>query len=261
MRKGEMQVIIYQEPGAEVSVEELACYLRSKGAEVVLRGSFFSTFAPSIEEAAEALAKMRITNPTKPPSGEEPLYGEVKYEQRVLEGKARAGGVLYDGFMLQSYMRSLLPPAEATLQKLHLLLTPRLIATFDEADRRYHLRAVVLGSPAIISTSGIVEAPAKPREFYLQRRLIGDDAFAQARLKEKLKSRMLDYGDPRMNEVVKGYALQAMFYLLFGEAFCQEKKCRLYNAHWQEELIEAQLSEPELCEKHEKMLRQWKEKR
>ncbi|NOZ58735.1 MAG: hypothetical protein GXO66_04060 [Euryarchaeota archaeon] len=255
-----MRVLIYDEGcGEEVDLGELARYLSERGARVELRGGFFARFA-SLEDAAREIAGMRISDPMKPVAREEPLYGEVRYELRVLQGKARAGGVLYDGFALQHYMRSLLPGEEVSLERLHLVITPRLLATFSEEDRRYHLRAIILGYPALISTSGIVEAPAKPREFYLQRRLLGEDALAEARLKQKLREKLLDYGDPRLGEVLRGYALQALFYQLFGEAFCENRRCRLYNAHWQEELIEAQLSQPELCERHEKMLKEWREK-
>lgn len=262
MKESKMEIFIYNEvSGEELDFHELARYLEEKGARVEVRGGFFSRFAHSLEDVAKALAKMRIFDPAKPVVQEEPLYGEIKYEQRVLAGKAKAGGVLYDGFALQSYMRSLLPRREISLDKLHLVITSRLLATYDTDDRRYHARAVILGYPAIISTSGIVEAPAKPPEFYLQRRLLGEDPLAEAQLKQKLRQKILDYGDVRMGEVLKGYALQVLFYQLFGEAFCEEKRCRLYNAHWQEELIEAQFSEPELCLRHEAMLKQWKEKR
>jgi len=262
LKKSKMKIFIYDEQGGEaVNFQELAHYLKEKGARVEVRGGFFSRFAHSLDDVAKSLAGMRIFDPTRKIAQEEPLYGEVKYEQRVLSSKAKAGGVLYDGIALQSYMRSLLPRQEVSLEKLHLVITSRMIATFDEGDRRYHLRAIVLGYPAIISTSGIVEAPAKPREFYLQRRLLGEDPLAEAQLKQKFGQKILDYGDVRMGDVIKGYALQALFYQLFGEAFCEDKRCRLYNAHWQEELIEAQFSQPELCPRHESMLKQWKEKR
>ncbi|NOZ77355.1 MAG: hypothetical protein GXO65_06795 [Euryarchaeota archaeon] len=102
--------------------------------------------------------------------------------------------------------------------------------------------------------TGLVEAPAKPKEFYLEKQFhaTGDAAGLEA-LKEKYRGRFLDYGDPRTTEVVKGYVMQAVFYQLTGEAFCPEKRCRLYNAHWQEEVL-AQLSEPEFCPAHRRRL-------
>jgi len=74
-------------------------------------------------------------------------------------------------------------------------------------------------------------------------------------LKERLKGSFIDYEDERLSEVMKGYAMQALFYHLVGDPFCQDKGCRLYNAHWQEELIFAQLgSGYEFCGRHSKIL-------
>ena len=39
--------------------------------------------------------------------------------------------------------------------------------SFDENDFRYHARAWVGSNPIIISTTGIIEAPAKPKQFYM----------------------------------------------------------------------------------------------
>jgi hypothetical protein len=107
------------------------------------------------------------------------------------------------------------------------------------------------GLPSVISTTGLVEAPAKPREFYLlkqQYEMVGKDLLE---LKEKFKQGFIDYEDERLTEVIKGYAMQAVFYSLIGDPFCEDKACRLYNAHWQEELIFAQLeSQYEFCAHH-----------
>lgn len=43
--------------------------------------------------------------------------------------------------------------------------------------------------------------------------------------------------------------------LLIEELFCEDRGCRLYNAHWQEELLFAQLnSKYEFYENHDKNL-------
>nr|WP_320416723.1 DUF6775 family putative metallopeptidase [Candidatus Nitrosotenuis chungbukensis] len=39
--------------------------------------------------------------------------------------------------------------------------------TFDSGDYRYHGRALIGANPSIISTTGIIEAPAKPRQYYM----------------------------------------------------------------------------------------------
>jgi len=49
--------------------------------------------------------------------------------------------------------------------------------------------------------------------------------------------------------------MQTLFFHLTGNPFCKNKNCRLYNAHWQEDLIQAQLtSKNDFCLQHEKML-------
>jgi hypothetical protein len=147
---------------------------------------------------------------------------------------------LYDGFELQRLL------APAFQEDIHIIFTDLLTCTFSEDDWRYHARAVICGTPSIISTTGIVEAPAKPREFYVSQ--LGQDFNS---LKKKLAGRFIDYGDKRMTEVAAGYALQALFFFVTdGEPFCDSDSCRLYNAHWQEDLIRMQVEDPALCLKH-----------
>lgn len=70
-------------------------------------------------------------------------------------------------------------------------------------------------------------------------------------LEKEFKGRFLEHNDPRLTEVAKGYIMQAVFYHLYGDPFCEDKNCRLYNAHWQEELIWSQLESPhQFCQKH-----------
>jgi hypothetical protein len=189
----------------------------------------------------------------------EPLPGEVEFERKLLQDPSlRLIGVFYDGFRLQAVFRELLPMDEFSVKHAHIIFTNRLFGTFDEGDRRYHARVSVYGFPSIISTTGIVEAPAKPREFYLlkqQYAALGGDVPLEA-LKEKFRGRFIDYDDERLTEVMKGYVMQAIFYHVFGDPFCGKISCRLYNSHWQEEVIESQLKarEREFCDHHQEML-------
>ncbi len=49
--------------------------------------------------------------------------------------------------------------------------------------------------------------------------------------------------------------MQAVVYALTGDPFCEDRGCRMYNAHWQEELIFAQLgSEYEFCPRHTEIM-------
>ncbi len=206
-------------------------------------------------------AKARVHDPYQPVTEREPLYGEITYERRRLILRGEAKGVIYDGFMAQELLASLFGSEEISRWRLPIIFTNQLLATFDESDHRYHLRTVILGYPAIVSTTGLIEAPAKPREFYIAReqfRAMGLDAISPL-LASELKERCLLPNDERLTEVAKGYALQAIFYALFGEAFCDCKDCRLYNAHWQEEMLNAQLNGSyDLCPRHETMLKSFR---
>jgi hypothetical protein len=57
-----------------------------------------------------------------------------------------------------------------------------------------------------------------------------------------------------MSEITEGYLLQAIIYYETGEAFCEHKNCRLFNAHWQKDLFFSQLENKSFCKKHQKIL-------
>jgi len=255
------KIFLYRSPHAEVNLEELGAYIKKTfNFEVELREDFFSHFDFDAKHVARKIAELRVVDISKPFKKNKPFPVEIKLEEGILRGKS-APGLLYDGFYFMELMRDIIPEEERRKDFLHLYITDRLLGTFDEDDLRYHARTVILGYPCIISTSGIVEAPAKPREFYIEKSLLKAGAEELIKLKEKYRGRFIDYGDKRMQRVVEGYSAMAVFYHYLGEVFCTSRKCRLYNAHWQEELIEAQLSEPECCSKHEDMLERFKEGR
>jgi hypothetical protein len=137
-----------------------------------------------------------------------------------------------------------------------IILTPRLFASPGN-DNRLHIRASVYSDPSIISTSGIVEGPAKPREYYLckqQYARLGAWERESHRIAEQFRDRFIDYGDARLTGVIKGYVAQALFFFMTGSPFCARKKCRLFNAHWQEDLIRAQIGFGVFCSAHKRML-------
>ena len=216
-----------------------------------LRECFFNYFKAG-EEIARVLAKSRVRHPMKKLDFE-PLYGEIEYEKRSLKKEVSGTGILYDGHSFLSILRNMIPQDEKTVDNIHLVFTKRLVATLND---RYHARVVLLSIPSVISVTGIIEAPAKPREFYIAKQKLATFGVPPEVLKEKFAGRFVDYGDERIPEIAKGYAMQAIVYHITGEAFCRDKNCRLFNAHWQEEMIHAQLSKPEFCEKHEKLIKE-----
>ena len=253
------KVLLYDEGAAEkLNIEEVAEYLREKleKVQVKVRGNPFTFWLEKSPDYAKKLASIKIQDASrKIVPDPEPLYGEVSYEKRRIAGKTKAFGVVYDGFQLQRVFGGLIAREERSLGVVNIFFTNRLFATWEESDKRYHVRTSVYGVPSVISTTGLVEAPAKPREYYLlkqQYEMLGKDPLE---LKERFKVSFIDYEDERLSEVMKGYAMQALSYHLVGDPFCQDKGCRLYNAHWQEELIFAQLgSGYEFCGQHARIL-------
>jgi hypothetical protein len=143
-----------------------------------------------------------------------------------------------------------------------ILITDKLIATYEDADRRLHVRAAVFGYPSVISTSGIVEAPAKPKAYYLRKQkysLLRVWELKEGEVKKVFRDRFIDYHDKRMPEVLKGFVSQAILFNLTGSPFCEKKTCRLFNAHWQEDLIRAQVRSGKFCKTHQQELKSIKE--
>lgn len=184
---------------------------------------------------------------------------------------------MYDGFELCKIAseeiagRARDDPGAACM--LDVIFTDILIATFDHGDRRYHARTMVGANPFVISIPGIVEAPAKPREYYARLLVAGMAPDMQSPSPPQSKPSLpyrdpaavqgahtgtkLDYmarNDPRLRDAAAGLLLQAVSYHETGEAFCEDKSCRVYNAHWQSDLIRTQVTEPKLCGKHQKIL-------
>lgn len=143
-----------------------------------------------------------------------------------------------------------------TKDSCHIILTNKIFATFDE-DRRPHIRASIYSYPSLISIPGIVEGPAKPKEFYLYKQKysqLGIWEIEEPKIKEKFKGHFIDYQDKRMTEVLKGYIAQSLFFYILEEPFCQQRGCRLFNAHWQEDLIYSQIKSGKFCIRHRKIL-------
>jgi len=227
---------------------------------IIVRKNFFSYWLQqysALEEKiyylAKKLAQFRVHHPKKKVNyTRNPLLGEINFELKFLRSDSiKPRGVIYDGVQVMKICSELITPDESTWEYCHIIITNQLLGTWDENDGRYHIRVSIYGFPSIISTSGIIEGPAKPREYYLGLILAPDQKF----LKNDSNLRSLEHGDPRILEVTKGYLLQALFYHLTGDPFCNNRDCRLFNAHWQEEMFYAQLRPgADLCDVHYQIL-------
>jgi len=77
-------------------------------------------------------------------------------------------------------------------------------------------------------------------------------------LEEQFSDQALGYGDQRLNEVLKGLALQAVFQQLTGDAGCNSPRCRLHTPASHEQALRTQSQgSPGLCERHAAVLRSW----
>jgi len=251
------ELYLYGEPSAaSLDLPRIKAFLEALlPLNIHLREGFFSFRGKDrVEEMALAWAMAKVRNPMKqgfPP----PLPGEVEFERSRLLSTHSAFGLVYDGFLVRELCQRLLPREESGLSHMHLIFTNQLLGTWEEG--RYHIRTGVFGFPTLLSTMGAVEGPARPREYYILKQqfaALGMGDVASVKLEQEFRERALVHDDPRLTQVMQGLALQALFYHLTGEAFCPEKTCPLYNAHWQEEMLQAQLK-GELCPHHQEELR------
>lgn len=283
------QIVLFDDaPGAGIDLHQIRDYIGTllPQARITVEGPFFARPGLPVEEVARKFARARVRNVFARAVGqdaegrlaESPLHGEVAYERRRLEGRAGAVfGIPYDGFKIQQLAASLLPrlgrgqgtgdrdeEPSALSGAAVVVFTNQLLGSWGADDRRFHLRAAIFGFPSLISTSGIVEAPAKPRGYYYLRdrlAVVSQPDLAVAEAEKEFAGCFLVHGDPRLTEVAKGYVIQAIFFHATGDPFCGDPHCRLFNAHWQEELLRSQLGKPEFCERHERLLRSLRPRR
>jgi hypothetical protein len=215
----------------------------------------YATKSISVNWLAEELASLQILD-TSQPFNSQPEIGSRSYRNSVLFEKYlitnpyHISRGLYDGFMMQRLYETLVPENEKTIDNIHIILDSRLACTFSEDDHRYHARAIICGTPSIISTSGIIEAPAKPKDFYLGQIGWMPTPADIEDLKKQFAGKYIDYDDHRINCIITGYIIQALFFFLKdGNPFCSDAGCRLFNAHWQEDLISTQINNQRLCKR------------
>ena len=257
------KVFLYDEPSVpEIDIKNLAKFIQEiLDIPVEIRKNFFDHFQLNRDNAYE-LASSRIFNPYSSFERHSPTKEEVNLERESIEnGSFLNNIILYDGFEIQDILKKTIPEEESSSDLFHLVFTTRLTCTYDYEDYRYHGRAVICSNPSIISTTGIIEAPAKPRAYYIGMYQSMTQGLNLDVLKEQFKGKFLEYHDKNLDKVVRGYALQTIFYYLTSEPFCDSKDCILNNAHWQEDLIYAQIEFGRLCDKHQKILETVKEQR
>lgn len=248
------RIVFYDEPSVpEINLDNLIEFTSKTFGIVPEKRKSILTF--SREETSAEIASSRIFKLSVPYIKHIPTTEEIEFEKRnVVDTATNQNITYYDGFELQSVLGKIIPKEELKEDVFHVIFTNKLTCTYDYNDYRYHGRALIGTNPAIISTTGIIEAPAKPREYYME--LIKNSRLGVNVdvLKEKYRGTYLEYHDSRLAKIVEGYFLQALFYYETTVPFCDDLECRLFNAHWQKDLLHSQLESGKLCKKHEEIL-------
>lgn len=242
------KIILYEESTVpEIQLKKIKKFITDTfPIEIELRKNFFQF---SNEKIFEKIANTRIFNLKKQFKKHVPTIDDIQIEKENKDMSEKESMILYDGFELQNLVTEFIPINENTNDILHVIFTNKLTCTFDEGDFRYHARALIGSNPTIISTTGIIEAPAKPKQYYLDlmtcfsKENIGE-------IKKKFRGKFLEYHDSRLHGIAEGYLLQSIMYYETGESFCDSKECRLFNAHWQKDLFYTQIENKKFCKKH-----------
>ena len=250
-------IYLYNEPSVpEIDISRLTDFLKNTfSVAVQVRKNIFKY---ANDTTAKEIAACRIYKTRKPFEKHEPTEEEIIFEKsNIVDTATTENIILYDGFEFQKVIASLVPSNEASLDQLHIVFTNKLTCTYDQSDFRYHGRAVIGSNPSIISTTGIIEAPAKPREYYFDLLSNFTKGVNIDSVKKKYKGTYLEYHDQRLSKIIEGYLMQAIFYYQTGDPFCDSQDCRLFNAHWQKDLLYSQLEVGKLCDKHQEILNNW----
>jgi len=246
------KIILYNEPSVpEIDITNIEKFIENTfQIKTEIRNNIFENLN---QKTYENIASSRIFNLKKKFKKHIPSIEEILIESENRDMSNREEMILYDGIELNKIIAESIPSEEKNQDVLNIIFTNKLTCTFDQNDFRYHARAWVGSNPIIISTTGTIEAPAKPKQYYLDlmtnfsKEEIGE-------IKKKYKGQFLEYGDFRMPGIIEGYVLQAIFYYETGDAFCDNKQCRLFNAHWQKDLFISQIDNKKMCKKHEERI-------
>jgi hypothetical protein len=188
-------------------------------------------------------------------------YSSIEKKIFTPKNKIEFGNlILYDGFFIQKLLQKLIIKHEQELpfSKLNILITDKLLCTFDESDWRYHARSLICGTPTLISTAGIVEGIAKPPDYYYKLYFFKENPDIVDELKKEYNGQFINYNDYRINDIIEGLVLQALFYFInSGEPFCQDRNCRLFNAHFQDDVIRLNIKEKKICQKHKILINKY----
>ncbi|MGI9534098.1 MAG: DUF6775 family putative metallopeptidase [Thermodesulfobacteriota bacterium] len=231
-----INIFLYTDsPSKSLDINKLASFLYGFNFNVEDRGDFLQYLELdeiAVNELNRFLDNIRITDIEKPIDDLNRKTVTSELNENITNKN------FLDGFWLQRKMYSYLyekNSSELNQNNLHLIISRKLFGTFG--TKRYHARVLLTGDPALISTSGIVEAPARPREYYFVKAKFLSMGKKINELDEIYKDRFVNYDDPKITNILCSYALQQIKSKIAGEPFCENSECCLYNSHWQEEVL------------------------
>ena len=250
-------IILTDEPSRVLEMEEVINFLSGFLNEVVYGGELFHWLDfddKAISRFYDYLKSIKIPDIDRPLTC--PLTGpgyQPGENYGISPDPNKPAGDLYDGYWLQRHLFSLIKSKSPDIFSEYtvILITGRLFGTFE--GRRYHARVILLGSPHIISTSGVVEAPARPPEYYWVKAAMIQSGRDISEIDEFMGDKYLVYDDPRIIKIICSYLLAPAVYDISGRAFCDNPQCCIYNSHWQKELLNVQYQQ-QLCENCSKVL-------
>ena len=160
------KIILYNEPSvSQINIKNLEKFIANTfQIKIEIRNNIFQNLN---EKICERIASSRIFNLKKSFKKHIPSLEEILIESENRDMSNREEMTLYDGIELNKIIAEWIPIEEKNQNTLHIIFTNKLTCTFDENDFRYHARAWVGANPVIISTTGVIEAPAKPKQYYL----------------------------------------------------------------------------------------------
>ncbi len=260
------KIFLHDEPAVqEIQISNLKNFLlKTFHVDVEIKECIFNNLDVKY---VEKISGCRIFEPKIPFKKHLPNKQEIDFEKNICkdtklmekttmveDAEKIEDVVMYDGFELQNIIYDVITKSDSEQNNLHIVFTNRLICTYDATDNRYHGRTIICSNPAIVSTTGMIEAPARPREYYFEAMKCKMQGLDIQDIKKKYSEKFLDYHDNRLSKITEGYLLQAIFYYMTGDAFCDSLDCRLNNAHWQKDLLYSQLKIGKLCNKHQALL-------
>jgi len=242
-----INICIYQdEPSSSLSIDQVSHFLNPLNINAEDRGNLFDYLGIDSRkriEIAEYFDSIKIMDIESP-------LDNTGFPGELITSSDKSAPIrdkFYDAYWFQRKIYSLLyshNSDEINDKYLHIVITGKLFGTFG--TRRYHARVLLTGEPCLLSTSGIVEAPARPREYYFAKAKFLAEGRDISGLDEIFEDRFVDYNSPKITDITCSYILQLIKYSYTGEPFCSSNKCCLYNSHWQEEVLKLQYKK-ELC--------------